>query len=217
VLAFYTPNSIDTAVVTSGLLFAGGVASPANPTYTVEELAFQLTDSGAKAVATQLPLLGTVRAAAAKVGIPEDRVILLGDGRDESGKFKHFTAITSKGWYSRTKVDPKKDLAFLVYSSGTTGLPKGVCLSHYNVVANILQMREIEGRAFLPDGGPDGKGDKMLGVLPFFHIYVSPSQGASPTDAPLLLYPLKLEEESLTMVCRDSPAPSSCPCTWAGS
>jgi long-subunit acyl-CoA synthetase (AMP-forming) len=92
----------------------------------VQELAFQLKDSGAKALATQKPFLDTARKACKEAGIEEDRIILLGDQRDETAKFKHFLNvrnISGATRYRRTKVDPKKDLAFLVYSSGTTGHP----------------------------------------------------------------------------------------------
>ena len=174
VLALYTPNSIDTAVVTLGALYAGGVVSPANPLYTVDELAFQLQDSGAKALVTQAPFLKTAVAAAAKAGIPESRIVLLGEHRDETGRFQHFSGIrstNSKGKHYKASIDTDKDLAFLVYSSGTTGLPKGVCLTHLNMVANVLQSDYVEGNQWLPYGGFDGKGDKQLGVLPFFHIY----------------------------------------------
>ncbi|KAK3362223.1 hypothetical protein B0T25DRAFT_442971 [Lasiosphaeria hispida] len=174
VLALYTPNSVDTPIVTLGATWAGGVVSPANPLYTVDELAFQLKDSGAKALVTQAPFLKTALEAAARAGIPENRIILVGDRRDASGKFKHFCSIRSTsytGRYAKTNISPKHDLAFLVYSSGTTGMPKGVCLTHYNMVANVLQMQYVEGSQWLPYGGYDGKGDKQLGVLPFFHIY----------------------------------------------
>ena len=175
VMAFYTPNSIDTPPIMLGLLWAGGISSPANPLYTKNELTFQLRDSGAKAVVTQLANLETARKAAKTVGIPEDRIILLGDQRDPSGRFRHFSDIQSPTATGRRKavaVDAGRDLAFLVYSSGTTGLPKGVCLTHRNVVANILQMSAVDGLYFHPYGGLDGKGDKGLGLTPFFHIYV---------------------------------------------
>ncbi len=173
VLAFFTPNSIDTPVLTAGLLWAGGVACPANPLYTAAELAHQLRNSGATALVTQLSFVETAASAAAEVGIPADRIILLGDDRDAAGRYRHFTAIRGSSSSEPARIAPRTDLAFLVYSSGTTGLPKGVCLSHYNVVANILQMAQIDGLYILPYGGLDGKGDKVLGVTPFFHIYVS--------------------------------------------
>ncbi|POR34527.1 Putative 4-coumarate--CoA ligase 1 [Tolypocladium paradoxum] len=147
VLAFFSPNSIDTPVVNLGLHWAGGVASPANPTYTVDELARQLDDSRAKAVVTQKQFLPATRAAAQRVGLPLDRIILMGDARDESGEHRHWTDIHATGARiqpGKTALDPKKDLAYLVYSSGTTGLPKGVMLTHYNMVANSYQSRRFD-------------------------------------------------------------------------
>jgi 4-coumarate--CoA ligase len=174
VLALFTPNCVDTPAITWGTLWAGGIVSPSNPTYTVEELAFQLKNSGAKAVVTQLPMLPAARAAAQKAGIPEDRVILIGEAHDPQARTKHFTTVRNLSgatYFRKTKIDSKKDLAFLVYSSGTTGLPKGVMLSHYNIVSNVSQNHRCDGKYFSWDGGVDGKGDKILAFLPFFHIY----------------------------------------------
>ncbi|KAI9843009.1 MAG: hypothetical protein M1838_002895 [Thelocarpon superellum] len=173
VMGMYTPNSIDTPSVMWGCHWAGGIISPANPAYTVDELAFQMKDSGAKALVTLLPLLDVARQAAKKVGIPEDRIILLGDHKDPSGQFKHFSAIKNTSGaihLRRTKAKPS-DLSFLVYSSGTTGHPKGVMLSHTNIVANTLQLRVGEGEWLSNHGGPDGQGDRSLAFLPFYHIY----------------------------------------------
>ncbi|KAL2834305.1 hypothetical protein BDW59DRAFT_137676 [Aspergillus cavernicola] len=174
VLALYTPNSIDTPVVMYGTLWAGGVVSPSNPAYTVEELAFQLRDSGAKAIVTQLPVLPVARAAAKQVGISDDHIILIGDQRDPEAKVKHFTSvrnISGASRYRRSKINPEKDLSFLVYSSGTTGVPKGVMLSHRNIVANSLQLAAGESGNLKWNGGADGTGDRLLAFLPFFHIY----------------------------------------------
>ncbi|KAL8414655.1 hypothetical protein RB594_005751 [Gaeumannomyces avenae] len=192
VLAFYTPNSVDTPILTAGLLWAGGVASPANPLYTADELAFQLRDSGAKALVTQRPFLDVAARAAAAAGIPHDRIILIGEQQQaesesesdsssprqqqqqQQHRYKHFSSIRATFYcsrYAQTLVEPAKDLAFLVYSSGTTGLPKGVCLTHRNIVANILQGARTDGQHLLPHGGFDGKGDRLLGLIPFFHVY----------------------------------------------
>ncbi|PTU17155.1 hypothetical protein P175DRAFT_0536362 [Aspergillus ochraceoroseus IBT 24754] len=174
VLALYTPNSIDTPAVMWGTLWAGGVVSPSNPAYTVEELVFQLKNSGAKALVTQLPVLPVARAAAKQVGISEDRIILIGDQRDPEAKVKHFSSvrnISGASRYRRTQIIPEKDLAFLVYSSGTTGIPKGVMLSHRNIISNSLQLAAGEAGNLKWNGGPDGKGDRILAFLPFFHIY----------------------------------------------
>ena len=150
------------------------MVSPANPGYTAKELAFQLKDSGAKALATQKPFLNVAVEAATQAGIPKERIVLMGDEKDEAMMFRHFSSIrnvagTSR--YRRTKANPKNDLAFLVYSSGTTGHPKGVMLSHENIISNILMLKAGEGDNLSWDGGPDGKGDIILAFLPFFHIY----------------------------------------------
>ena len=174
VLALFTPNCIDIPVLTWGTHWAGGIVTPANPGYTIEELAFQLKDSGAKALCTQKSFLAIAREAAKQAGILDERIILMGDEKDPSGKYKHFSSIRNiagTNRYRRTRVDPAKDLAFLVYSSGTTGHPKGVMLSHENVVANVLMGKAGEGGNLTWDGGQNGTGDNILAVLPFFHIY----------------------------------------------
>lgn len=188
VLAFYTPNDVDTPALTFGLLWAGGVASPANPLYTADELAFQLRDSGAKGIVTQAAFLGKAREAAARAGVPEDRIILLGEESGADGGFRHWSSIKPAAHcsrYAKTEVRPTKDLAFLVYSSGTTGLPKGVCLTHYNVVGNLLQNVSLESQHLKPYGGPGNTGDRLLGVIPFFHVYVRSHQ-LKPFPAPKL-------------------------------
>ena len=168
VLALYAPNDIDIAPVIYGTYFAGGIVTPANPAYSPDELAFQLKNSEAKAIVTMMPFLANALAAAEKSGVPEDRVILLGGERDKTSKVKHWSNIrktSGASRYRRRKMDPDRDLAVLAYSSGTTGLPKGVMLSHRNVVADVLMITGAVGKWY-------GSGrDKFLGVLPFFHIY----------------------------------------------
>ena len=93
VLALFTPNCIDTPIITWGTHWAGGIISPANPGYTVDEMAYQLKDAGAKALATQRPFLKVAVEAARRAGIPEDRIILIGDEKDASARFKHFTSV----------------------------------------------------------------------------------------------------------------------------
>lgn len=168
VLNIFAPNDIDIGPIIYGTFYAGGIVSPANPGYSADELAFQLTNSGAKAIVTTLDCLKVALAAAAKAKIPTDRVVLCGEARDPEHRVKHWSNIrktSGASRYRRRKAAPDSDLAFLVYSSGTTGLPKGVMLSHRNVIADILQIQGAVGKWYR-----SGE-DKMLGVLPFFHIY----------------------------------------------
>jgi acyl-CoA synthetase (AMP-forming)/AMP-acid ligase II len=168
VLNIYAPNDIDVAPIVFGTFFAGGIVSPANPTYSAAELAFQLENSESKAIVTTKAFLKNALAAAKKANIPEDRIILLGEARDDTHRVKHWSNIRKTSGalrYRRRKMHPVNDLAFLVYSSGTTGLPKGVRLNHRNIVANLCQ---IAGSA---TGKELTSKDKLLGVLPFFHIY----------------------------------------------
>ena len=191
VLGFFSPNSVDYAAALFGAHWAGGAASTANPTYTAAELAFQMRDSRARGIVTQLPFAAVALQAAREVGIPDHRVVLIGDARDPEGKLRHFTEIRDRGRDEgaaspRTQVDPRKDAAFIVYSSGTTGLPKGVPLTHYNIVANLEQLVYVDTlNGLTPFGGVDGKGDKQLAILPFFHVYVSsPASPRTPDPNP---------------------------------
>ena len=173
VLALYSPNCIDTPAIMYGTLWAGGILSPANSAYTAEELAFQLKDAGARALCTQLDCLPIATKAAAMAGIDKDMIILIGDKRTPDASFKHFTSIRNISGATRYRKARVKatDLAFLVYSSGTTGLPKGVMLSHQNICSNLLQLQAIESGNLSWKGGPSGVGDRILAFLPFFHIY----------------------------------------------
>jgi 4-coumarate--CoA ligase len=182
VLAMFAPNSIDTPAITFGTLWAGGVVSPANPGYTKAELTYQLKDSGARAIVTILSVLDTVKAACAEAGIPEECIFVLGEERDPLNRIKHWTSVRVTSGTSRyrpVKIAPKTDLAFLVYSSGTTGRPKGVELSHYNLTSNISQLQSGEQGNLTWNGSHTspgiplqrGRPDKILACLPFFHIY----------------------------------------------
>lgn len=119
VLAFFTPNNIDTPVVNLGLHWAGGVASPANPSYGVREMTHQLKDCGAKAIITQVAMLDMALKVVDHVGVPRDRVFLMGQQRKTG--FKHWTDITPQSAVSikpeKTSLNPSTDLAYLVYSS----------------------------------------------------------------------------------------------------
>jgi 4-coumarate--CoA ligase len=108
------------------------------------------------------------------VGLSEDRIIFVGEHLESGTSMKHFDSISSvrrSVLYRRPLIDPKNDVAFLVYSSGTTSPPKGIMLTHKNTVSNVQQILMSESPDWNWKGGPDGEGDKIIGFLPFFHVY----------------------------------------------
>jgi 4-coumarate--CoA ligase len=118
--------------------------------------------------------LAVAKEAARLAGLSESRVVVIGDQRDPERKVKHAASIRDsmgRQDFSRPTVDPKKDIAFLAYSSGTTGWPKGVMLTHTNIVSNVLQMEKGMSTFLNWKGGADERGDKVIAFLPFFHIY----------------------------------------------
>jgi acyl-CoA synthetase (AMP-forming)/AMP-acid ligase II len=155
VLALSSPNLPEYAVAVYGAMAAGGAVTGANPLLTAGELAGQLADAGASMLVTVPPFLETARAAAAKAGVGE--VLVFGEAPGAT-PFRDLLAHDHPP--ARATIDPERDLAALPYSSGTTGLPKGVELTHANLVANAHQTQGAIG--FTAD-------DVVIGVAPFFH------------------------------------------------
>ena len=158
VVAVFSPNTIWFPVVFHGIAAAGCVMSPINSLYTPDEIAFQLKDAGAKTLITVSPFLDRARPAMEAAGIT-DLVVL--DGAEGAGSLRDL--LTSQAPSVSPDIDPATDLVTLPYSSGTTGLPKGVMLTHRNLVANVAQTRPLID---LHEGD-----ERIIAVLPFFHIY----------------------------------------------
>jgi acyl-CoA synthetase (AMP-forming)/AMP-acid ligase II len=156
-LAIYMPNLPEYAVAFHGVARTGGRATTANPLYTARELEHQLRDSGAKILITIPPFLDVAREAAAGAGV--DDVFVVGEAE---GAAPVTDLLGDPSAAPEVEIDAANDLAVLPYSSGTTGLPKGVMLTHANLVANIVQIQ---------DGFPITEDDVLIGCLPFFHIY----------------------------------------------
>ncbi len=155
-LLMFAPNSPEWPIVALGALAAGGIVSGANPMSGAEDLAHQLRDARARIVFTAAPLLATARKAATMTG--SDLIILSDESEGASG-FSGLLACPDAE--PSIQSDPDSPAA-LPYSSGTTGMPKGVLLSHRNLVSNICQyMQAIP----LPQGAV------TLALLPMFHIY----------------------------------------------
>jgi acyl-CoA synthetase (AMP-forming)/AMP-acid ligase II len=157
VVAVFSPNTIWYPVVFHGIAAAGAVISPVNALYTPEEIAFQLKDSGAKMLVTVSPFLD--RALAAVQSSPVEEVIVM-DGAEGHASLRDLLSTDAPA--VQVDIDPAEDLITLPYSSGTTGLPKGVMLTHRNLVANVSQSRPL---LTVQDD------ERIIAVLPFFHIY----------------------------------------------
>ncbi|HEX6299005.1 MAG TPA: 4-coumarate--CoA ligase family protein [Acidimicrobiia bacterium] len=157
VVAILCPNLPEYAIVFHGVATLGGIVTTINPSYTVAEITTQLADSKAKLIFTIPPFLESAKAAASATGI--EGIFVIGDD-DGAISFSQLTAADP--FEGDPGIDPRDDVVVLPYSSGTTGHPKGVQLTHRNLVANLAQYEAIT---------TTDENDVILAVLPFFHIY----------------------------------------------
>ena len=157
VFGIFSTNCPEYAVAFHAVAMLGGINTTLNPLYTADEAAHQLQDAGAKFLLTAPPFLEKARSASQQAKIEE--LFVFGEA-DEATPFA--SLLESDGDVPPVKIDPREDLVALPYSSGTTGLPKGVMLTHYNLIAN---MRQMDGLEYFHQN------DTLLCVLPLFHIY----------------------------------------------
>ncbi|KAJ1303693.1 hypothetical protein OPQ81_008118 [Rhizoctonia solani] len=170
----FSPNSLIWPVVMLGCIAAGVKCSPANSAYTPPELAHQISDSGSGFVLVHPALVGTLLKALEMLNVPaqeaQKRVILMNFEEAAPQGAENYTQLDSllRGGKlaeeERFDGDLSDETVYLCYSSGTTGLSKGVETSHHNTNAVIAMCRAafpemIQGR------------DVLLGILPLFHSY----------------------------------------------
>jgi len=188
VVACFSVNTIDYLILAWAVHRLGGVLTCANAVYNAAELEYQLKDSKAKAIFTSLPLYNTTMTAASKSNIPQHNVYILplapsltqGLSAPNHKTLEDFIQAGTKlprldasdrQW---SKGEGARRAAFLCYSSGTSGLPKGVMISHRNVIANTLQLVTYETptrEAIMKSLHRTHYTESALGLLPMSHIY----------------------------------------------
>ncbi|MFF8680138.1 4-coumarate--CoA ligase family protein [Streptomyces sp. NPDC015140] len=158
VLALHSPNTVAFPLAFYAATRAGASVTTVHPLATADEFAKQLSDARARWIVTVSPLLDTARRAAELAGGVQE--ILVCDSAP--GHRSLIDMLASTAPEPRIAIDPAEDVAALPYSSGTTGTPKGVMLTHRQIATNLAQLEPLM---------PAAPGDRVLAVLPFFHIY----------------------------------------------
>lgn len=178
------PNCPQYVISFYAVLYAGGTVVQTNPLYTEHELENLITDSGANILITldllypkslrvkQKTDIKTIVTTSIADYLPfpknklypikvkrENNIVIDTTGSVAFKEYKNYGPITP------TEIDPKEDVAVLQYTGGTTGLPKGVMLTHFNLTANVDQISNFFYRY--------NRGDikRVLSVVPFFHVY----------------------------------------------
>jgi acyl-CoA synthetase (AMP-forming)/AMP-acid ligase II len=157
VLALYSTNLLEYPIAFLAAALLGGATTTINPLYTADELTFQLQAAQAKYLMTVPPSLEKAREGQQRSGVRE--VFVFGHAPDVTS-FDEL--LESDGSVPQVAVNLREDVVALPYSSGTTGLSKGVMLTHRNLVANICQFTPMKMIT---------EQDTAIGVLPFYHIY----------------------------------------------
>ena len=159
-VAIFLANSWEFCTAFHGVQLACAIPTLLNPTYREREVRYQLENSGATVLITDAGNIAGINLA----GLPNLRRVYT--TRQPAQGTESFQELlqTRSGLYSKPEQSSDQSVAALPYSSGTTGLPKGVMLSHLNLVANIYQLLG-------PNGAQLSATDNILCCLPLYHIY----------------------------------------------
>ncbi|PVF97766.1 acetyl-CoA synthetase-like protein [Serendipita vermifera] len=189
VVCTFTPNDLDYPITMWAIHRLGAAVTPANPAYTADELVYQIQTANASLLICYVASLPVAEAAAAKAGLKRDRIVVL-EGQHganaQTGKSKYpypsvrelvVEGLSNPPAFVEKRLqegEGTKKIAYLCFSSGTTGKPKAVAIPHYSVISNVVQFASFnkvadpsvpyEKQRFRP-------GDVTLGVLPMYHIY----------------------------------------------
>jgi len=183
VVCIFGPNHVDYPIAVWAIHRLGATVTCANPAYTAGELQYQLEATKAKLLIVNNLSYSVAVTAAKAVALPLERIVLFDTLENSaSTSYTHTTVheLVKEGLekpqgYVERKLkrgEGKTKLAFLSFSSGTTGKPKAVCIAHYAPIANVIQMAHLANQ----QPGPweivkYRTGSVAMGVLPFYHIY----------------------------------------------
>ncbi|KIL59198.1 hypothetical protein M378DRAFT_188026 [Amanita muscaria Koide BX008] len=149
-MLIFSRNHIDYPIMTFAILMLGGIMSGANPDFHANELAYQINETKPVLVVTMPECLEMAQKAAKSTGIPSDRIVLF-NAPSSTDVLDHYATVDElvalgtekKSDFQERKLVPgeaKTKLALLSFSSGTTGNPKAVAITHYGIIANIIQL-----------------------------------------------------------------------------
>ena len=165
VFAIHCLNAPEYAVAFLAVAKLGGVSTMISPLFNQTELTVQLKDSGAVYLLTNSQFAETALAAAGAANVREVFVLSETDGAEGGGRGgRNFflVLVEYQNPAPEIKINPREDIVALPYSSGTTGWPKGVMLTHYNLVA---MLRQLETADILR------REDRAICVVPCYHLY----------------------------------------------
>ena len=163
-VAILAPNCVEFVIAFYGIVKAGAIVTTINSGYREREIAHQLNDSGAETLIVH-PALKPMSDSARSETPALSREIVIEPDSSNANSFWGLLENASPTPPS-IPVDPVNDVAVLPYSSGTTGLSKGVMLTHFNLVANVQQFLDRKDEASVINAD-----DVLLTHLPLFHIY----------------------------------------------
>lgn len=169
-VSIFSPNNVDYLPISLAVGLCGAKLVPINPLYTVTELSKLLVPSHTKILFTHAKLLPVALDAVLDAPCVEHIIVIpdvqsdakIPQGSELLERLTAYEVVDKNSQYD--PIDAKSHPFLLPYSSGTTGLSKGCMLSHANIVANLLQLDEVERRVF-------PQHHKLVSPLPFFHIY----------------------------------------------
>ncbi|RIB04156.1 hypothetical protein C2G38_2008510 [Gigaspora rosea] len=148
VLTIFSPNQVDYPIVVLGTIAAGGKVATANVYYEAVDLSLQLTDSGTSVLIVHPDNLEVAIEASIEAKIPASMILLFGD-KEINGYKPYFSVLINDREIEPicyTPEEAKSTTAYLLYTSGTTGNPKGIELTHTNVVASLAQKTTAESK-----------------------------------------------------------------------